>query len=88
MEKTAVLHDRLNIRIGRWLVPGEPIVVLVNFDQFYPVKDIIYGDMWNKFSVDSLNAYGDYDESCMFAYATGAVIESFYKYYKLETKKL
>lgn len=87
-KKTAVLHDRLNIRIGRWLVPGEPIVVLVNFDQFYPVKDIIYGDMWNKFSVDSLNAYGDYDESCMFAYATGAVIESFYKYYKLETKKV
>ncbi|MFV0312515.1 MAG: glycogen/starch synthase [Dysgonomonas sp.] len=86
--KTAILNDRLNVRVGRWLVPGEPVVILVKFDQFFPVKDVIYGDMWRKFGVDSLNAYGDYDESCMFAYATGAVIESFYKYHKLESKKV
>lgn len=80
--------DRINIRIGRWNVPGEPIVVLVSFDQFYPTRDVIYGDMWHRFGVDSLNAYGDYDESCMFAYASGVVIESFYKYYKLEDKNV
>ena len=87
-KKNAISRDKLNIRIGRWDVPGEPIVVLVNFDQFMPMKDAIYGDMWNKFGVDSLHAYGDYDESCMFAYATGVVIESFYKYHKLEKKKV
>ncbi|MDH6307684.1 glycosyltransferase involved in cell wall biosynthesis [Dysgonomonas sp. PFB1-18] len=87
-QKVAILNDRLNVRVGRWLVPGEPVVILVKFDQFFPVKDVIYGDMWHKFGVDSLNAYGDYDESCMFAYATGAVIESFYKYYKLDNKKV
>lgn len=81
-------QDRLNLRIGRWDIPGEPIVVLVEFTQFIPVKDAIYGEMWHKFGVDSLHAYGDYDESCMFAYASGAVIESFYKYYKLEDKKV
>lgn len=81
-------HDRLNIRIGRWDIPGEPIVVLVDFFQFIPVKNVIYGDMWQKFGVDSLHAYGDYDESCMFAYASGAVIESFYKFYKLEGKNV
>jgi len=87
-KKNAISRDKLNIRIGRWDVPGEPIVVLVNFDQFMSMKDAIYGDMWNKFGVDSLHAYGDYDESCMFAYATGVVIESFYKYHKLEKKKV
>lgn len=87
-KKTANLYDRLNIRVGRWSVPGRPVVVLVDFNQFFPVKDIIYGDMWHKFGVDSLHAYGDYDESCMFAYATGAVIESFYKYHRLENKKV
>jgi len=86
--KTATLHDRLTVRVGRWAVPGKPIVILVDFNQFFLVKDIIYGDMWNKYAVDSLHAYGDYDESCMFAYATGAVIESFYKYHKLENKKV
>lgn len=86
--KVAIDEDRINIRVGRWDIPGDPIVVLVSFKQFFPAKDAIYGDMWHKFGVDSLNAYGDYDESCMFAYASGVVIESFYKYHKLENKKV
>ncbi|MDR1715007.1 MAG: glycogen/starch synthase [Prevotella sp.] len=87
-KKTAIKQDRLNIRVGRWDVPGQPIVVLVDFNQFFPAKDAIYGDMWHKFGVDSLHAYGDYDESCMFAYASGAVIESFYKYHKLQDENV
>lgn len=42
--------------------------------------------MWDQFHVDSIHVYGDYDESCIFAYAVGKVIESFYHYYKLEDK--
>ncbi|MBD8390135.1 glycogen/starch synthase [Dysgonomonas sp. BGC7] len=84
----ATEKDKLKIRIGRWDVPGAPIVVLVNFDQFYPAKDAIYSEMWNKFGVDSLHAYGDYDESCIFAYATGTVIESFYNFHELQNQKV
>ena len=36
--------------------------------------------MWEDFQVDSLHAYGDYDESCMFAVAAGKVAESFYRF--------
>lgn len=86
--KTAKDHDDLAVRTGRWDVPGQPIVILVDFNSFFPMKDTIYGEMWNKFKVDSLHAYGDYDESCMFAYASGAVIESFYKFHKLEDKNV
>jgi glycosyltransferase involved in cell wall biosynthesis len=35
-----------------------------------------------------MHAYGDYDESCLFAYAAGKVIESFYHFYQLEEKKV
>lgn len=87
-KKVAINQDKLNVRVGRWDVPGNPIVVLVDFNQFFPAKDAIYGDMWHKFGVDSLNAYGDYDESCMFAYASGVVIESFYKYHNLQNKNV
>lgn len=80
--------DGIKIRIGRWNVPGKPIVVLVDFNPFFAIKDSIYGEMWNKFSVDSLHAYGDYDESCMFAYASGKVIESYYRFHKLEKKNV
>ena len=80
------INEHLTVRVGRWQVPGEPIAILVNFDKFFKHKNDIYGQMWRLFRVDSLPSYGDYDESSMFAYAVGNVIESFYKYYKLENK--
>lgn len=84
----ATNNDRLDIRIGRWDVPGKPVTILLDFDQYFMKKNIIYREMWERYKVDSLNAYGDYDESCMFAYATGLVIESFYNYHKLYGKKV
>ena len=85
-KKHAIAIDNLRIRVGYWDVPGKPVTVLVDFYEFFNKKDSIYANMWDKFSVDSLHGYGDYDESCMFAYATGAVIESFYKYNNLQEK--
>lgn len=76
----------LDIRVGNWDVPGNPTVILVKFEHLFPQKDTIYAEMWNKFGVNSLHGYGDYDESCMFAYASGQVIESYYKFYKSSTK--
>ena len=70
----------LNVRVGRWNVPGNPIVILVDFRPFFADKNAIYTEMWNKFQVDSLHAYGDYDESSMFSYAAGKVVENFYYY--------
>lgn len=87
-KKIAVNKDNLRIRIGRWEVPGTPIVVLVDFEQFFSHRDDIFSEMWTKFRVDSLHAYGDYDESCLFAYASGMVIESFYKYHNLENNNV
>lgn len=70
----------LNVRVGRWDIPGEPIAVLVDFQPFFKQKDEIYANIWEMFQVDSLHAYGDYDEASMFSYAAGKVVESFYKY--------
>ena len=72
----AKLPDGVSVRVGRWEVPGRPIAVLVKFDGMYAVKDEFYGEMWQRFGVDSLHAYGDYDEGCAFAHASGIVIES------------
>ena len=84
--KQANEKDGLSLKVGRWQVPGKPIVALVEFASFYEKKDEIYGHMWNRYGVNSLAAQGDYDESCMFAYATGKVMESYYRYAKLENK--
>ncbi|HBG41539.1 MAG TPA: glycosyl transferase [Porphyromonadaceae bacterium] len=80
----AKIHQGLEIRTGRWNVPGQPIVFLVKFNRFFEQRNKIYSDMWVDFGVDSMPAYGDYHDSSMFAYATGLVIESFYRYHQLE----
>ncbi len=74
--KTAKLPSGIRVRTGRWNVPGKPLAVLVTYDALYPYKNDLYASMWNRYGVDSLHAYGDYDESCMFAYASALVIES------------
>ena len=72
----AKLPYGISVRCGRWEVPGRPMVVLVKFDGLYEVKDAFYGRMWDLYHVDSLHAYGDYDEACAFSHAAGIVIES------------
>lgn len=82
----AASKQGLKIRVGRWTVPGEPIAVLVDFNQYFSKKNEIYGQLWNDFQVDSLHAYGDYDEASMFSYAAALVVGSFYDFY-LDAKK-
>ena len=84
----AASKQGLKIRVGRWTVPGEPIAVLVDFNQYFSKKNEIYGQLWNDFLVDSLHAYGDYDEASMFSYAAALVVGSFYDFYLDATKKV
>lgn len=87
-KKHARTTDKLKMKVGRWNVPGTPPVVLVDFKPFFSERDAFFYSMWENFRVDSMHAYGDYDESCIFAYAVGKVIESFYNFYNLSDKKV
>ena len=75
--RSAAEAEGLRLRLGRWNVPGQPMVALVDFTPFYAQKNEIYTAAWNDFGVDSLHAYGDYDEASMFSYAAARVAESF-----------
>ncbi|HIU39043.1 MAG TPA: glycogen/starch synthase [Candidatus Limisoma intestinavium] len=72
----ANLPDGISVRIGKWLIPGSPVAILVKFDALYARKNEIYAEMWERYQVDSLHAYGDYDEGCAFAVAAAMVIRS------------
>lgn len=73
--------EGLKVRIGRWDIPGNPIALLVDFLPYFEKKNDIYGWLWEQYQVDSLHAYGDYDEASMFSYAAGLVVESYYNFY-------
>lgn len=87
-KKHAEENENLHVRVGRWNVPGKPIVILVDYQRYFEKKDELYFQMWNDYGVNSLHAYGDYDESSIFAYATGLVIESYYQYAQLQKSKV
>ena len=79
-------NEGLHVRVGRWNIPGQPCVILVDFQPYFEKKNELYGAAWADFQVDSLHAYGDYDEASMFSYAAALVVESFYRN-KLGSKK-
>ena len=76
----------LHVRVGRWTIPGEPVAILVDFNPYFEKKNEIYGWLWEHYGVDSLHAYGDYDEASMFSYAAALVTESFYHQYLDDSK--
>jgi glycogen synthase len=76
----------LKIRVGNWDIPGNPIAILVDFMPLMNQKNEIYAKIWEQVGVNSIASYGDYDESSMFGYATGIIIESFYRFFKLNAK--
>ncbi len=87
-KEKADLPEGVSVRVGRWNIPGKPIVILVKFDGMYKSKDYYYGEMWKRYGVDSLHGYGDYDEGCCFALAAGVVIESICNHKRLLHKNV
>ena len=86
--KAEAAQQGLKVKVGRWNIPGNPIAILVDFTPFFAQKDQIYTWLWENYQVDSLHAYGDYDEASMFSYAAALVVESFYKQYLDASKKV
>lgn len=77
----------LEIRVGRWNIPGNPIAVLVEFQELLKNKNDIYYQAWDTAHVNSMAAYGDYDDSSMFGWASGMIIESYYQFFKLKKQQ-
>jgi glycosyltransferase involved in cell wall biosynthesis len=84
----ASLPENFSVRTGRWRTPGRPAVILTAYKTFFDRRDALYYEMWESFGVDSSHAYGDYDNSCIFAYAAALVIERFYHFYGLHNLRV
>jgi len=72
--------EGLRIKIGRWNIKSHPIAILVDFTQYFPFKDKILAEFWEKYKLDSITGTWDYVEPALFGYAAGKVIESFYDF--------
>ncbi len=66
----------ITIRTGRWDIPGQPQVILINPGETAQHINEVYGAVWEAYGVDSLHAYGDYEEGCVFGVATAIVLKA------------
>ena len=78
--RAKVSREGLRIKVGRWNIAGNPVVILVDFTTFIAQKDQILTSFWEKFRLDSLTGQWDYIEPVLFGYTAGKVIESFVRY--------
>ncbi len=70
----AVDTGQVNVRLGRWLVPGEPRAMLINFAGLYARRDEILREFWDRFRLDSLLGDWDYVEPLLFGVGAGLVL--------------
>ncbi len=74
--------EGIRCHYGRWLIKGKPLVILVDFvDYFFKVNDI-KKELWDNYQVDSLAAGYDFDEPVCWSYATGRLIRELSSSYK------
>lgn len=78
----------ISIRTGRWNIPGSPQVILVKFEGVYEHLNDIFGKMWELYGVDSMHAYGDYNEGCAFAVAAAIVMQALTKHLKVDPSQM
>jgi len=78
--RNSAQEEGLRIKVGRWKIVGNPIVILIDFSAFVPQKDQIFKTFWEKYGLDSISGQRDYVESAIFGYAAGKVIDSFCSY--------
>ncbi|MCB9880222.1 MAG: alpha-glucan family phosphorylase [Planctomycetes bacterium] len=67
------------VRVGRWLIPGRPRAILVQFSGLYEKKDGILAGLWERHQVNSLHGGWDYIEPVLFGHACGIVIEKWWE---------
>ncbi len=64
---------------GRWMVSGKPKTILIDFSDYFKNINNIKKELWDNFSVDSLNAGYDFNEPVCWSYAVGRLLEEISK---------
>lgn len=86
--KELLKREGIRLKTGRWNIPGQPIVLLVDFSPLVTRKNEIFAKLWEGFKLDSLSGQWDYVEPALFGYAAGMVIESYYKFFISDSDKV
>ena len=58
--RSRAAEEGLGVKVGRWNIAGNPIVIIVDFMTFVPQKDNIFQKFWEIYKLDSISGQWDY----------------------------
>lgn len=59
---------------GKWLIEGDPFVILIDYKQYWPQMDNIKKELWESFHLDTLDSPYDFNEPVLWSYAVGMLL--------------
>ncbi len=66
--------EGIQVHFGRWLVDGQPFLILLEWNGVKPYTNEIKRELWEKYHIDSLGSSGDFDEPVVWGYAVGKLL--------------
>ena len=65
----------IRCHFGRWLIPNEPFLILVDFQDIWKEVNQIKARLWEDYQIDSLNAGPDFNEPVVWAQAAAELLQ-------------
>jgi glycogen(starch) synthase len=65
----------IHCRFGRWLIEGEPQVILVDFQSLWKNINQYKWELWNAYKIDSMESAFEFDEPVVWGYAVAKLVE-------------
>lgn len=79
---------RIKCYSGRWLIKGQPRVILIDFKNLWSKINEIKTKLWEDYKIDSLGTGHDFEEPVLWAWAVGLFIESLSNNSHFQRKKI
>ncbi|MFC1691260.1 glycogen/starch synthase [Nanoarchaeota archaeon] len=64
---------------GKWLIKGEPKVILIDFQNLKGRANEFKKFMWDNYGIDSLNSSWDFEEPMIWSYCVARIVQMFMK---------
>lgn len=66
----------INCIYGRWMIQGDPKVILIDSKALLARKDEIKTNLWERFQIDSIRAQWDFEEPMVWSWAVGLLLDA------------
>ncbi|MCX6758778.1 MAG: glycogen/starch synthase [Candidatus Nealsonbacteria bacterium] len=76
--------EGVRCHFGRWIIDGEPKVILVDFNDLWKNINQYKWELWDAYKIDSLNSSHEFEEPVVWGFGVAKLLEKLRKSYSSE----